>query len=217
MPKTYLFHGPSGSGKDTQVEKLQEKFEFVNIGTGKMFRSLLEQGLDDAKKAYEQWGKGKWVDSELTYKLLEEWIKQYDSNKDWILVSTVREQEQVEMLDELLKKNGRKLDKVLHFKLSADEAIERLSERRVCPKCGETFHSEWKKEKVEGKCDFCETELVQRDDDKPEKIMERMKEWDRTIAVIEKPYKERRILVEIDASQSIEEIHQEVLKALELE
>jgi adenylate kinase len=216
MPKTYLFHGPSGAGKDTQVEKLQEKFEFENIGTGQMFRVLLDEGLADAKKAYESWGNGKWVESGLTYKLLEEWMKKYDNNKDWILVSTVREGEQVEMLDDLLKKFGRKLDKVLHFNLSAEDAIARLSVRKSCPKCGGTFHPQWKKEKVDGKCDFCSTELVQRDDDKPEKIKNRISEWNRTIEVIEKPYKDRGLLISIDASPSIEEIHKEVLKALEL-
>lgn len=217
MPKTYLFHGPSGSGKDTQVEELQDKYEFENIGTGQMFRTLLDEGLDDAKKAYEQWGKGKWVNSELTYKLLEEWLKKYDSNKDWILISTVREEEQIAMLDELLKKNGRKLDKVIYFDLPTENAIERLSLRRVCPKCGGIFHLKWKKEEVKGKCDFCNTDLIQRADDKPEKIKSRMAEGDRTSTVIKGAYEERGILVEINASPSIESIHQEVLKALELE
>jgi adenylate kinase len=216
MPNTYLFHGPSGSGKDTQLEKLAEKMEFETIGSGDMFRKLYEEGTPEGIEAHKYWSEGKWVPADLTYKLLNLWVEKYDSNKDWVFVSTVRAEEQIPLFDSLLEKHGRKLDNVVHFTLSEQEAVDRLSVRRTCPNCNGTFHPQWKKEKVEGICDFCGTKLVQRADDQPEMIRKRMQEYRRTIDPILEEYERRGILVDIDASPSIDEIHKIVLKKMGL-
>ncbi|MCK9368715.1 nucleoside monophosphate kinase [Candidatus Dojkabacteria bacterium] len=214
--KTFLFHGPSGSGKDTQVEKLLENNQLERIATGEMFRKLYEEKDPEGIAAYKYWGNGVFNPDDQTYKLLKVWLKRFDANKDWILVSTVRSAGQIPLLDEVLTSYGRKLDKFIHFKLSPETAVERLSGRKICPKCQGTFHPKFKPEKVQGICDFCGTKLIERDDDKPEKITKRLEEYNRTLGPILEEYRKRGILVEIDAAPGIEEIHTQVVKALGL-
>ena len=88
--KTYLFHGPSGSGKDTQVERLMQEYELERIATGEMLRILYEENDPDGLEARQFWSAGKWVPDELTYRMLSKWMERYDTNKNWIFVSAVR-------------------------------------------------------------------------------------------------------------------------------
>ena len=215
--KTLLFHGPSGSGKDTQVNILVEKYGFINIGTGDMFRTMYEEGDKRAVEAHKYWSVGKFVPNEITYNMFPDWLKRFDLTKNIVFVSTVRDVGQVPFFDEALEKNGRKLDKFVHLKLSEEDAIARMSVRTICSKCGEPYHPEYKKEKVNGICDKCGGKLVQREDDRPEKIRERLNEYNRTIDPILEEYKKRGILLEIDASPSIEIIHKQLIKELGLE
>lgn len=214
--KTILFHGPSGSGKDTQVELLVDRFEIEKIGTGEMFRTMHSEGDIDAIKAYEYWYKGKFVPNDLTYKMFPKWLAKFNQEKDWMLVSVVRDIGQVPLLDELLAQYGRKLDVFLHLKLSEEMAIERRILRWTCPRCGSTYHKKYKKEKVEGYCDKCGMKLSQREDDTLERTKSLYSEYQETITPILDEYSSRGIVKEIDASTGIEEIHQEIIKQLNL-
>ena len=214
--KTILFHGPSGSGKDTQVELLVEKFEIEKIGTGDMFRQMYSEGDKDAIKAYEYWHVGKFVPNDLTYKMFSKWLAKFNQEKDWILVSVVRDIGQVPLLDELLAQYGRKVDVFLHLKLSEEMAIERRTLRWTCPRCSATYHKKYKKEKVEGYCDKCGMKLIQREDDTVERTKSLFYEYQRTITPILTEYSKRGIIKEVNASPSIEEIHQEIIKQLNL-
>jgi adenylate kinase len=214
--KTILFHGASGSGKDTQVELLVKDFNFVNISTGEMFREMYSQGNIDAIKAYEYWSKGKWVPNKLTYNMLGEWMKNFEKDKNWAFVAVVRDPDQIPLFEELLKVFDRELDAFVHFTLSEESAVERLSLRWTCSHCGSTYHEKYKKEKVKGYCDKCGTKLTQRVDDMPERIKVRMREYERTIQPIVEYYREKELLIEIDAQPSIEEIHNDVVRKLKL-
>ncbi len=214
--KTILFHGLSGSGKDTQVELLVEKYEFESIATGEMFRTMYKEGDIEAIKAYSYWSYGKWVPNELVYAMLNKWILRYDNQKNWALVSVVRDSGQIGMLDETLSNFGRKLDHVVHFTLSEEDVLSRLSLRRVCPNCDTTYHEKYKPESVKGYCDKCGTKLIKREDDAEDRIRSRIMEYNRTIVPILAKYKQRGILIEIDASPSIDVIHNDVVKRLGL-
>jgi len=214
--KTILFHGPSGSGKDTQVELLVKKYEFENIGTGEMFRAMYKEGDIEAFKAYQHWSKGHLVPNELVYGMLNKWVKRFDPEKHWAFVSVVREPHQIKLFDELLDNANRDLDYFVHFTLPDEIAIERMSHRKICPYCDATYHQKYKPEKVEGYCDKCGTKLIQREDDMPDKMKIRLMEYDRSIREIRETYKERGILIEIDASPSIEEINKTLLQKIGL-
>ena len=216
MMKTILFHGPSGSGKDTQVELLVDKFEIEKIGTGDMFRTMYSEGDIDAIKAYEYWRQGRFVPNDLTYKMFSKWLAKFNQEKDWVLVSVVRDIGQVPLLDELLTQYGRKLDVFLHLKLSEEMAIERRTLRWTCPRCGATYHKKYKREKVEGYCDKCGMKLSQREDDTLERTKSLYNEYQKTITPILEEYSKRGIVKEVDASPSIEEIHNEIIRQLNL-
>jgi len=213
---TILFHGPSGCGKDTQVELLVQKYSFENIGTGEMFRKMYANGDLEAIKAHQYWSKGLFVPNDIVYTMLGKWVKSFEKDKNWAFVSVVRDIGQVPMFDKLLSDEGRVLDKFVHFKLTEESAIERMSLRLVCTNCGNTYHQKYKPEKVKGFCDKCGTILSQREDDQPDRIKKRLEEYNRTIAPILEEYKARNILVEIDANPGIEEIHKNLVEALSL-
>lgn len=214
--KTILFHGPSGSGKDTQVDLLVQRYEFESIGTGEMFRSMYKQGDVESIKAYQYWSKGALVPNDLVYSMLNRWVKKFDNSKPWAFVSVVRDAGQIPLFDDLLAKNNRHLDVFVHFVLSEELAIERMSLRKICPNCDTTYHEKYKPEKVNGYCDKCGTKLIQREDDQPSKIKLRLEEYNKTIAPIVQIYRQRGILIEIDASPSIEEIHTQLVQRLDL-
>lgn len=214
--KTILFHGPSGSGKDTQVDLLVKDYGFENVGTGDMFRKMYAQGDIDAIKAREYWSKGRFVPDELVYKMLPKWMEQFNTEKSWALVSVVRRSTQIPMFENVLSQVNRELDHFVHFKLSEEAAIERMSLRWICPNCDATYHEKYKAEDVKGYCDKCGTKLVQREDDKPERIKMRLREYDQTIEPILKYYKGKGILIEIDANPGIEEIHENLVSTLGL-
>jgi adenylate kinase len=213
---TILFHGPSGCGKDTQVELLAQKYNFENIGTGEMFRKMYADGDLEAIKAHQYWSKGLFVPNDLAYSMLNRWVETFDKEKNWAFVSVVRDAGQIPMFDKLLQDHGRTLDKFVHFRLSEESAIERMSLRLICSNCGTTYHQKYKPEKVKGFCDKCGTMLSQREDDQPDKIKKRLEEYNRTITPILDEYKSRNILVEIDANPGIEEIHQNLVATLSL-
>jgi adenylate kinase len=210
MPYTVLMHGPSGSGKDTQADLLKQIYDIEKIGTGEMFRSLLENGSEQFQYIIDLMNSGKFISSELTYQLLDDWLQNYDSHKDWIFISVVRKSKQIRLLDELLKKYTRKLDLFLFFKLSEDAAIERMSLRKNCSICGRVYHDIYNREKFSDKCDYDNGELFIRDDDRPEAIKKRLEEYNRTIEPILYEYRRRGILIEIDASMPIDDINEEI-------
>lgn len=214
--KTILLHGPSGCGKDTQASLLVDKYDFENIGTGEMFREMYMAGDIDAIKAREYWNKGKFVPNDLVYKMFARWLDRFNNEKDWILVSVVREVNQIPLLDNILKERNREVDTFVHFKLSDELAIERMSLRWVCSSCGAVYHEKYKPEEVKGYCDVCGLKLEQREDDKIDKIQVRLAEYKRTIGPILEEYRKRGVLIEVDASPSIEVIHQNLIKVLNL-
>lgn len=213
---TILFHGPSGSGKDTQVDLLAKKYDFEKIGTGEMFRTMYLEGDIDAIKAYQHYSKGRFVPNDLTYKMFLKWLERFKPEKNWAFVSVVREKGQIALFDQVLKRKERNLDYFVHFVLSEEAAIERRTLRWTCSSCGNIYHEKYKPEKNKGYCDRCGTKLGQRVDDTPEKTKSLLNEYNRTIEPIVQEYRNRGILIEIDASPSIEEIHEEVIKALNL-
>ncbi|MBU1119847.1 nucleoside monophosphate kinase [Patescibacteria group bacterium] len=214
--KTILFHGPSGCGKDTQVDRLVQNYGFEKIATGEMFREMNDVGDVEGLKAHDYWGRGLFVPNELTYSMLSKWVKKYNSEKDWAFVSVVREVGQIGLFDTLLGEFDKKLDAFVHFRLSEEAAVERMSLRWVCPNCNKIYHEKYLKEKVSGYCDVCGMKLVKREDDMPEKIKSRLREYNRTIQPILDEYRNRGILIEIDASPSIEEIQREIITKLNL-
>lgn len=208
-----LFLGTSGSGKDTQAEILVRDYGFIVVSTGTVSREVIATGSELGKRAKEIIDSGKWLPDEMMYDLLAEYLQDKDISKV-IFTGAVRRVSQVPLLDDLLQKRSSKLDKVIYFQLSDEEAIRRLSARWYCPKDSSTYDYHHKPPRVHGKCDLCGTELAQRSDDTPEGIIARLNEARVTTGPILDEYEKRGILVRIDASPGIEEVARKVSAVL---
>jgi len=209
---TILIHGPSGVGKDTQVDILEKHIDMQQIGTGEMLRVLARDNDPVGLEAKKYWEKGELVPSETVYNALNKWLERYDRSKTWLLVSTVRKADQIPMLDKVLATHGRELDMFINLTLSDEVAIERMSLRKYCPVCNETYHEKYKVEHTIGYCDNEGANLQRRPDDYPESITKRLADYRKNIDPILSKYSERGILKEVDGSGSIAEVSELILE-----
>jgi adenylate kinase len=202
-----LFLGVSGSGKDTQAELLGKEFGFKVVSTGKLLRDEIARGTPLGKRIDDIVNEGNWVDDEITHELLQAKLKE-TGNHRVILTGAVREVHQVELLDNTLKKLDQNLARVVLFQLSETEAVRRLSGRRLGSD-GKTYHLEFNPPPAG-------MEVTAREDDQPEAIAHRFKEYNESIRDILEAYRRRGLLVEVNADQSISDVHKELKAKLEL-
>ncbi|HAL32643.1 MAG TPA: adenylate kinase [Lachnospiraceae bacterium] len=166
--------GAPGAGKGTQADKIAEKFGLPHISTGDIFRKNIKEGTELGKEAKSYMDAGKLVPDELTVRLLLDRVKNDDCAKGYILDGYPRTIPQAEALDKELKKLGEKIDYAINVDVPDENIINRMSGRRACLKCGATYHLKYVPPKKDGVCDECGSELVIRDDDKPETVKNRL-------------------------------------------
>lgn len=196
-----VFLGPPGAGKGTLALEVSKLYDIVHISTGDLFRSSIKNGTDLGKKIKAVIESGALVSDDLTVELLKERLKKDDWKKGFILDGFPRTIAQAEALSSLVE-----LDYVINLDISDEEVIERLSGRRVCSKCGMSFHIKFMKPKTENICDSCASSLITREDDKRVAIEKRLKTYaEQTYPLIEF-YKEKGLLVDINARPSTAEI-----------
>jgi adenylate kinase len=209
--KKLIFLGPPGVGKGTVAKMITGKLGVIQISTGDLLRAAVKEGSELGNQAKEYMNAGKLVPDELVINMLKERIKQPDCEKGFILDGFPRTIPQAEALDS----SDVQIDKVISFDAKKETIIQRLSGRRTCKGCGAIFHVENIPPKVEGVCDKCEGELIQRDDDKPEAIEKRLDVYEQQTAPLIDYYKTKEMLSNIDAEQELDIIVQDTLKAIE--
>lgn len=210
-----LFIGPSGSGKDTQAELLVEKNQFLRVSTGDLMRDISEGDHEIQKLIRKSMNEGFLADN-FVFGLLQIYLSDNHS-EHMILSGAVRKESQVELLDFTLFKVEKKLDKVLYFDLSDEEAIKRMSGRLYCPIDNTNYHLLYNPPKKVDTCDLCGSALKRRDDDNPDAIKARLLDFHKDNDAILSMYEKRGILIKIDASKSIEEVHRDVVESLNLD
>ncbi len=166
--------GEPGAGKGTYSAELIKKFSIPQISTGDMLRSAVKAGTELGLKAQEFMKKGALVPDSVVIGLIQERIKLDDARQGFILDGFPRTVPQAESLEQMLHDQKIQLDGVIKIEVGHQVLIRRLTGRRVCPNCGATFNIETMKPKVAGICDKCGKELIQRADDKPETIENRL-------------------------------------------
>ncbi len=209
-----LFIGPSGSGKDTQAEFLVKENAFERISTGDLIRDISE-GDHPAQKVIRQSMNEGFLADNFVFGLLQVYLS-HNEKENIILSGAVRRESQVELLDSTLLNVKRSLDKVVYFELSDEEAIKRMSGRLYCPKDGSNYHLIFNPPKQVDTCDICGGPLKRREDDNPDAIKARLYDFHKDNDKIIEMYEKRGILLKIDASKSIEEVHHEVVTSLNL-
>jgi adenylate kinase len=166
--------GPPGAGKGTCAKIIGEIYGIPVITTGDMLRAAVARTTPLGLTAKSYMDRGELVPDDLVNDMVTERLKEPDAKGGFILDGYPRSPKQAEALERILKASGKKLNHVLHIELEDETVIDRLSKRRSCPECGAIFHLDNKPPKAKGKCDDCNAELVQRDDDKSEVIRRRL-------------------------------------------
>ena len=166
--------GPPGAGKGTCAKIIGEIYGIPVITTGDMLRASVARMTPIGLTAKSYMDRGELVPDDLVNEMVTARLKEPDAKGGFILDGYPRSPRQAEALEKILKTSGKKLNHVLHIELEDETIIDRLSKRRSCPKCGAIYHLDNKPPKALGKCDACNTGLVQRDDDKPDVIRRRL-------------------------------------------
>lgn len=210
MHKNLIFLGPPGTGKGTIAQMLNKKYGIPQISTGDLFRENLKNNTPLGKKVKTYMESGKLVPDELTFEMLKERIGQKDCKNGFILDGFPRTLAQAE----LLEKHKLKIDHVLNFTASQKTILDRIAGRWTCKGCGAIFHEKNIPPKAKGKCDHCGGELYQRDDQKPDVVKVRLKEYEEKTHPLVEHYTKKKLLANIHTERGVNEIFEEVEEAL---
>ncbi len=205
--------GAPGAGKGTQAEVLAEKFNIPVISTGDIIRNALKQQTELGKQAKDYIDKGLLVPDDVVIEIIRERLKQADCANGYILDGFPRTVPQADALEAM----NIDIDKVLAIEVPDEKIIGRISGRRQCGECGATYHNEYKQPKQESICDVCEGTLIQRKDDAPETVKQRLEVYHEQTAPLKAYYDQKGILVLAYGQEEIKDTTKEVFKALGVE
>ncbi|MBO8151410.1 MAG: adenylate kinase [Candidatus Neomarinimicrobiota bacterium] len=209
--------GPPGAGKGTQAQLLVKNHGFHQVSTGDILREAVKNGTELGIKAKEYMDKGELVPDSIILELIEDVIyRQKSGEKNVIFDGFPRTVVQAEGLDKLLKKYSDKLDSAILLKVDNEELIKRLTSRRVCPECNTVYNLITSPPKKDELCDICGSKLIQREDDRPETVRNRLRVYRKQTEPLIEYYLKKEILKEVDASRSPQEVFTSVVRALKL-
>lgn len=171
--------GKPGAGKGTQAQRLAQAAGVAHIATGDMFRAAVREGTELGKLAQSYMERGALVPDDVTIGLMRERLAQPDAHKGFVLDGFPRNEAQAQALEALLSDLGRPVQAAVELDVPDEEILRRITGRRVCPRCGATYHVEFQPPKVPGICDRCGHALTQRDDDKEETVRRRLEVYRR--------------------------------------
>ena len=202
--------GAPGAGKGTQAKMIAEKYKVPHVSTGDIFRANIKNGTELGKKAKEYMDKGQLVPDELTVEILLDRVAQEDCKNGYVLDGFPRTIPQADVLDKELTKLGDKVDYAINVDVPDENIVRRMSGRRACLKCGATYHIEHIPPKQEGICDVCGSELVQRDDDKPETVQNRLSVYHEQTQPLIDYYNAKGILKSVDGTKDMQDVFSEI-------
>ena len=207
--------GAPGAGKGTQAKMIADKFGMPHISTGDIFRANIKEGTELGKKAKTYMDEGQLVPDELTCDLVVDRITHDDCKNGFILDGFPRTIPQADCLTEALEKLNDHMDYAINVDVPDESIIERMAGRRACLNCGATYHVVNIPTKVEGICDRCGSEVVLRDDDKPETVKKRLTVYHEQTKPRIDYYEEHGILKTVDGTQPMETVFAQITKMLE--
>lgn len=209
-----MLFGAPGAGKGTQAKFIIDKYGIPQISTGDMLRAAISEGTEMGMEAKKFMDEGKLVPDSTIIGIIKDRLSQEDCKKGFILDGFPRTLAQAEALEELLKKLNMNLDKVISLNVPDELIVGRVVGRRVCPNCGASFHIENNPPKVEGKCDYCGSDLIIRKDDNKDTVEKRLSAYHEQTAPLFNFYSKRGVMVELDGTKEINEIAKEIFDIL---
>ncbi len=203
--------GAPGAGKGTQAEVIMDHLNIPAISTGNIIREALKNGTEVGLKAKSYMDAGKLVPDEVVIEIIKERLAKDDCKNGFILDGFPRTVPQAEALDAM----GIAIDKVVDIEVADEKIAQRLGGRRVCANCGASYHTEYKPSKVEGVCDKCGGPTVQRKDDEPATVLDRLKVYHEQTEPLKDYYAKKGILAVVYGAEEVSETSARTLKALE--
>jgi len=209
-----VFLGAPGVGKGTQADRVAAHFKLAKISTGDLLREAVRNQTDLGREAKRYMDQGQLVPDAVVIGLVRDKLVEPGSANGFVLDGFPRTVAQAEELGTALQATKRPLQRVVNFQVPRADVVRRLSGRRSCPKCQATFHVEFAPSKKGNACDRCGETLVQRSDDKPEAIETRLKVYEEQTAPLIQYYAHKRLLSELDASGSMDEVFEALFGVL---
>ena len=198
--------GAPGAGKGTQAKMIADKYGVPHISTGDIFRANIKNGTELGMEAKKYMDQGLLVPDELTVRILLDRVAQDDCKNGYVLDGFPRTIPQAEVLDSELTKLGDHIEYAINVDVPDENIVKRMSGRRACLTCGATYHIEHVPPKKEGICDVCGSELVLRDDDKPETVKNRLNVYHEQTQPLIDFYTEKGVLKTVDGTVPMEEV-----------
>ncbi|MBR5248622.1 MAG: adenylate kinase [Lachnospiraceae bacterium] len=206
--------GAPGAGKGTQAKMIAEKYKIPHVSTGDIFRANIKNGTELGKEAKKYIDQGFLVPDELTVKILLDRVAKDDCKNGYVLDGFPRTIPQAEVLDKALSEMGDGIDYAINVDVPDENIVRRMSGRRACLACGATYHIAHIPPKKEGICDTCGQELVLRDDDKPETVLNRLKVYhDQTQPLIDF-YAAQGVLKNVDGTVDMKDVFAAIVDIL---
>jgi adenylate kinase len=206
--------GPPGAGKGTQAKSICNRFSIPHISTGDIFRKHISEMTPLGIEAKKNIDKGQLVPDDITIHLVEERLKLNDCSIGYLLDGFPRTVVQAEALDYFLNKNNEKLTTALLIDVPKDFIIDRMSGRRICLSCGASYHTKFNPPYLEGKCDICGSDIIQRKDDEEATVIDRLTIYDQQTQPLIEYYKEKQLLSVVDGTMGINDVFKNICDIL---
>lgn len=202
--------GAPGAGKGTQADLLSQHYNIAHISTGEILREHMRNKTEIGLKVQEFMNKGQLVPDDIVIEIFKQRIKQDDCKNGFLLDGFPRTVYQANALSELVTD----LRAVIEIDIDDEVIIKRMSGRRVCPKCGKIYHLEHNKPKADGKCDICDVDIIQREDDKPKTVLSRLKIYHQSTKPLIDYYKQKGLLISFDGTYPLKQLNEKIIETL---
>lgn len=214
MARYIVLLGPPGAGKGTQAQRISAALQLAHISSGDIFRENLKNQTDLGALAKGYIDRGELVPDDVTIAMIRERLSRPDCQNGALLDGFPRTPAQAKALDMMLVEFNSEVEAVPYINVTEDVLVERLSGRWTCKDQGHVFHQIYSPPKVNGICDYDDSELYQREDDKPETVKRRIKVYLEQTAPLIEYYRASGKLIEVDGTQSIEDVSSELITSL---
>lgn len=208
--------GPPGSGKGTQAKLLRDRLGLVHVSTGDILRAAIERDTPEGRKAKSFMNAGNLVPDELVNDIVRVRFRGPERPAKFVMDGYPRNLAQAIACDAVLKEQGLRLNAAVFLDVADEEIVRRLGQRWTCPNptCKAVYHTAFKPPKVAGQCDLCQSELMQRDDDKPDTIRKRLQVFHELHDDIVAHYQKQGLLVRVPGIGDVEAIYAKIMKSL---